>query len=114
MHNIEVVNKYKVRHTDYIGRGSPLGNPFVMHNNSDEERNRVCDLYDTWFEQQLITNHKVREELDRLLAKSLTYPVTLGCFCKPKRCHGDTIKKHLEDIQILYEDETTSLLSTHS
>mgnify|MGYP003532859431 CR=1 FL=1 len=29
----------------YIGRGSKWGNPFVMRDKSDHERDRVCDAY---------------------------------------------------------------------
>ena len=63
----------------YIGRGSKWGNPFIMKDWSDEERNRVCDEYENWFMGQ---KHLI-ESLPELKNK------VLGCYCKPKRCHGD-------------------------
>lgn len=81
----------------YIGRGSPLGNPFVM--TSEADRNAVCDKYQVWFEDK--HNQKdpaVLRELDVLLLKALSGDLVLGCFCAPKRCHGDTIKRYLETV----------------
>ncbi len=79
----------------YIGRGSPLGNPFVMKNESD--RNRVCDQYQVWFEQQVTSNNVVvMNELRRLYKLAKRGDLVLGCFCAPKRCHGETIKRFLE------------------
>ena len=86
----------------YIGRGSLLGNPFVMRNKSDEERNRVCDDYERWiFEQLNINNLDIINELKHI--KNLAHRpegVTLGCFCSPKRCHGDTIKYIIEHVEL--------------
>jgi hypothetical protein len=80
----------------YIGRPSPLGNPFVMK--SERERAHVCDQYEEWFATQVANkNERVLNELRRLykLARSRD-ELVLGCFCAPKRCHGDTIKAFLE------------------
>jgi len=83
-----VVNKYKDPFHIYIGRGSKWGNPFVlMKDSSDEERNRVCDLYEEYF---WTTN--LVSELYKLKGKSL------GCFCKPKRCHGDFLAKLVNEL----------------
>lgn len=81
----------------YIGRGTPLGNPFVMKNYSDEERNRVCDEYEVWFNKQIEDNNpKVMKELDKIMEiLKRDDIIILGCFCAPKRCHGDTIKRYL-------------------
>ena len=80
----------------YIGRPSPLGNPFIMRNQSDEERNRVCDAYEAWFKAQLEENNPAMlDELRRLYKLARQGPLVLGCFCAPKRCHGDTIKQFL-------------------
>lgn len=79
----------------YIGRGSPLGNPFVMENESD--RDLVCDQYQVWFEQQVKDNNVlVMNELRRLYQIAKKGDLVLGCFCSPKRCHGLTIKAFLE------------------
>lgn len=62
----------------YIGRGSKWGNPFPMSNASDQERDRVCEEYERWFWTTDLPN-QVHELKDKVL----------GCYCKPKRCHGD-------------------------
>lgn len=81
----------------YIGRGSPLGNPFKMENQSEKERTRVLRLYEVWLKGQINkNNYEVMVELNRI-ADLLNDGVDIhfGCFCKPKRCHGDIIKKIL-------------------
>lgn len=81
----------------YIGRGSPLGNPFVMRDKSQTERNRVCDAYEVWFKEQVDKdNPLVMNELRRLYRIAQKGDLVLGCFCAPKRCHGETIKRFLE------------------
>lgn len=79
----------------YIGRGSPLGNIFVM---KDElERDMVCDNYEVWFNEKVKQNDPVvMRELRRLYKLAKQGDVVLGCYCSPKRCHGDTIKKFLD------------------
>lgn len=80
-----VVNKYKSAFDVYIGRGSDWGNPYVMAERSQAERDRVVKAYEVDFnaarEQGIITD----EMLIALKGKRL------GCFCAPKRCHGDVI-----------------------
>ncbi len=59
----------------YIGRGSPWGNPFVIGKHGD--RNAVCDK----FERDVLPSL----DLEPLRGKDLV------CWCKPARCHGDSI-----------------------
>jgi hypothetical protein len=81
----------------YIGRGSPLGNPFAMKGMSQEERDRVCDAYIVWFDEKVAERDQaVMGELSRIYLLAKKQPVTLGCFCAPKRCHGETIKAFLD------------------
>jgi hypothetical protein len=81
----------------YIGRGSPLGNPFAMKDMSQDERDRVCDAYITWFNSKVTGRDPVvLDELSRIHLIANKHPVTLGCFCAPKRCHGETIKAFLD------------------
>lgn len=78
----KVVNLKKSKYDVYIGRGSKWGNPFPMKDYSDAERDRVCDEYETWFWTTDLPN-----QLYQLKGK------VLGCYCKPKRCHGDFLAK---------------------
>ena len=59
----------------YCGRGSPYGNPFVI--GKDGDRDEVCDRFE-------------REVLPTLDVSTLR-GCDLKCFCKPKRCHCDSI-----------------------
>lgn len=77
-----VVNKLEQPFDVYIGRGSKWGNLFVMRNPSDEERDRVCDLYEDYF---WISG--LQSQLKELKGRRL------GCYCAPKRCHGDFLAK---------------------
>ena len=95
---IQVVNKYKETKYYYIGRGSMLGNPFVMNNQSIEERNRVCDEYKKYIEKKVFIEKDKNfiDELNKLKELSKINNLNLGCFCAPKRCHGDAIKELLD------------------
>ena len=84
----------------YIGRGSPLGNPFPMHCEAD--RDLVCDSFNSYFKDKVEKQDPyIVSELNRILELAETQEVILGCYCKsksnPKRCHGDTVKEYLEE-----------------
>lgn len=74
-----VINKYAGGMTLYIGRGSKWGNPFVL--GKDGNREAVIAKYRAYIAKQ-------PELLDSLHELS---GQTLGCFCKPKPCHGDVL-----------------------
>lgn len=79
----------------YIGRGSPLGNPFVMA--SEADRDSVCEQYERWLHERVEKyDPKVVAALSRLQRLAREGDVILGCFCAPKRCHGETIKAWLD------------------
>lgn len=91
---ISVINKH---HTFYIGRGSPLGNSYVIgqHGTRDEviEKYRI-DLLDKIQKKDKV----VCEELRKIYTASLQYNVFLQCFCIgfAENCHGLVIKEILE------------------
>ena len=93
---ITVVNKYKEPNHIYCGRGSALGNPFPMYNES--QRDEVCDKYETYFndEVKVKKNPAMIDELRTIWHEAEGGDVNLGCFCAPKRCHCDTIKAYVE------------------
>lgn len=90
----------------YIGRassfklsyglnGSSFGNPFPMK--EEKERDVVCDMYELYFNDKILKDKLMVESLDRLKLRSKKGEnFALLCFCYPKRCHGDTIKKYLD------------------
>lgn len=77
----------------YCGRGSLLGNPYVMKDKSEAERNRVCNLYEANFPSQ-----PQEAECQRIAGYARSMPVFLECFCAPKRCHAETVKLRVEEI----------------
>lgn len=93
---ITIANRRDQHHGEYVGRPSPLGNPFPMDDESD--RDDVCDEYGHWFAEQLKCKNKlVLGELHRLQEiHRLNGELTISCWCAPKRCHAETIKSWLE------------------
>lgn len=78
-----------------VDRSSILGNPFYMA--IEAQRDEVCDKYEVYFEEQFRLNEQFKEELRRLYKLHKQYGVLeLYCWCAPKRCHAETIKKFLE------------------
>jgi hypothetical protein len=105
---IQVVNKHN--HTPglndvYIGRGSPLGNPFthIKDRNTKahfivESREEAMSNYGQWLEQKIREQDKaVIGQLDLIARLAARGDVKLVCYCKPKSCHGDTILSYTEE-----------------
>ncbi len=93
---INVVHCKKQKNSIYCGRGSALGNPFPMKNES--ERNLVCDKYEAYFREQIyvVKNSQMLAQCMHILDRAMKSDVSLGCYCAPRRCHCDTIKTHIE------------------
>lgn len=87
---------------EYIGRGSPLGNPFVI--GEDGTREEVIAKYKTYLQVQVqIGNALIINELDRLAYILMERKeLTLICYCAPRPCHGQVIKDML--YQVLYDN----------
>ena len=80
---------------EYVGRPSPLGNPFKLERESD--RDEVIAQYENWLRQRITArDQRVCDELNRLyvIARD-TGLLELVCWCAPKRCHADVIRKVL-------------------
>jgi len=90
---IKVVHKNKETYDVYIGRPSKWGNPFTHIESTKAEfkvatRDEAIDKYEEWITKgngQYLLNdlHELRNKI-------------LSCWCKPKRCHGDVLKKLVE------------------
>ena len=73
----------------YIGRGSLWGNPYshkvgTLAEHVVGSRTEAIQKY----EKYLLSNEELMERLPELKGK------ILGCFCKPKACHGDILLKY--------------------
>ena len=84
------------RHVFLIDRRTPVGNPYPL----DDEANRdeVCDKYQVWFDDKIkVKDPKVMGYLTALKTYLLKNgKIILLCWCSPRRCHGETIKRWLE------------------
>lgn len=90
LRNNKIINKYDFR----VDRMSILGNPFYMKN--ENERDLVCDKYEKYFYNVLLNNKNINFILDKMLEKlKENKEIRLFCWCAPKRCHAETIKKYL-------------------
>ena len=73
-----------------VDRTSVLGNPFYMK--SEKDRNSVCDMY-----EELINKPHTKEFNDVLNKLHALYKqhnkLRLFCWCSPKRCHAESIKR---------------------
>lgn len=82
----KVLNCYKataqeIANAVFCGRGGPWGNPFVI--GKDGNRDDVCNK----FEREMLP------KLDVALLRGRD----LLCFCKPARCHCDSILRKAND-----------------
>jgi len=76
-----VVHCKKKPYDIYIGRPSKWGNPFVL--GKDGNRDEVLQKYEEWLRQQPHLLAALPELKDKVL----------GCWCAPKKCHGDVLLK---------------------
>ena len=86
MQKCKVVNLRKERYDIYIGRGSKWGNKFVI--GKDGDREEVIKKYREW----ILSNKELLGSLHELKGK------VLGCFCKPKACHGDVLVELVNEL----------------
>jgi len=89
-----VVNIYKDKFDVYIGRKGKghdgyFGNPFRLKH--EGERAEILELYRKYFYNRLDTDPEFKSRILGLKDK------VLGCFCKPKLCHGDVIVEWLKE-----------------
>lgn len=85
-----------IRH--YIGRGSALGNPCVMRDQSLSERQHVCFQYENYLRKAITDgNESILHQLSMMLDQvKKGHDIELACFCAPLQCHGDYIKSCIE------------------
>ena len=73
-----VVNCKKEKYDVYIGRSSKWGNPFQIGPYTREE---AIEKYRVWINNNPFLLGDIDELKDKIL----------GCWCKPKACHGDIL-----------------------
>jgi hypothetical protein len=94
---ITVGNKKQGARGISVGRPSPLGNPFAMQ--GEAERAAVIRNYEDWLAEQLLDPHSAASiEIYQLAALARKQDICLLCFCAPKACHADIIKRTIDAI----------------
>ena len=81
--NIKSIKGSWPENTIHVDRRSEWGNPFIMRNDSEEERNRVCEEF-----EEMVKNWPPSKIVEMYRALKGT---NLACWCAPKRCHADTL-----------------------
>lgn len=66
----------------YIGRPGPWGNPFEIGKHGNREE--VVKKYKEWLMSKPKLIEKAKQELKGKV---------LGCWCSPKKCHGDVLSE---------------------
>lgn len=89
----KVVNLKKDAYDIYIGRPSKWGNPFSHKDDTLAEfkvnsREEAISEYSKWIQKQPELLNSLHELKDK----------TLGCFCKPSKCHGDVLVKLVNEL----------------
>lgn len=85
---MKVVHSKKEPYDVYIGRPSKWGNPFSHKEGTTAKykvasRREAIEAYREWITKG--EGKHLLADLHELKGK------TLGCWCKPKRCHGDIL-----------------------
>lgn len=87
----------------YIGRpgysqdgyyGNPItrGNQCLVCNEIHTKPGDTIDCFRTYFFLRIAEDEEFRARVDSLRGKRL------GCFCKPRPCHGDVIAEYLNGV----------------
>jgi hypothetical protein len=96
---IEICNLRKTKQSEpwdfKVDRTTPLGNTFIM--SGESEREWSCNSYERGF-NNLIQHKEPMEYLNKLIETYKEYgKLRLFCWCAPKRCHSETIKRYIEE-----------------
>ena len=115
MEIIEIKNlRYERPENPYdviVDRRHPLGNPFHMNNES--ERDRVCNEYDNWLQIHVTNgNMIIIHELEKLVNRYTKFNrLRLFCWCYPKRCHAESIRKQL--LKVFPDDMNVTFVESY-
>ena len=80
----------------YIGRPSKWGNPFII--GRDGTRKEVVEKYRMWLSEHPELIEEAKKELKGKV---------LGCWCKPKSCHGDVLARVAEGKSLSRKENET-------
>lgn len=94
----KVVNIRREPCTLLIARPGPWGNPYPL--SGEQERISAIRQYHRW----------IMKQPDLILALPRLEGETLGCYCKPKPCHGDVLVRLFLQYQLYRVQRAASKL----
>lgn len=75
-----------------------LGNPFGVKLHGPYTREESITKYEVWLEAKILRHDDaVCASLNEIWRAAKQGSVELECFCKPLACHGDVVKRVVED-----------------
>lgn len=84
----KIVNLKHEPYDVYIGRGSKWGCPYTIIKDRPTLAAEIVDSKEealAKYKEYVLNSPELMDSLDELEGK------TLGCFCKPEKCHGDVL-----------------------
>lgn len=88
MSKTRVVNRNQELYDVFIGRPSKWGNPFFLGGDNMKRRLESIEKYREWIKAQPKLIAEAKNELKGKI---------LGCYCKPKPCHGDVLVEIVDE-----------------
>lgn len=92
-----IVNMKNEPYDIYIGRGSKWGCPYTIIKDRPTLAKEIVDTKEealAKYKEYVLASPELVNSLDELEGK------TLGCFCKPDKCHGDVLLELLTQKKI--------------
>jgi hypothetical protein len=91
-----VVNLYNEPYDIYIGRAGKekdgfFGNPFWL--NDESKRDECIEKFRKYFYNRIENDPEFKKRVENELLDKV-----LGCFCAPRKCHGDVYIEYLENL----------------
>ncbi len=84
------VSRHGKKDVRMIDRDTKFGNPFRLEEvGGHYTRKESVEAYREWFKEKIRSDPEFRKSVEDLKGE------TLGCWCKPKQCHGDVILEYL-------------------
>ena len=84
------VSRYGKADVQMIDRDTQFGNPYRLEEDGGNyTRKESVARYESWFKEKIREDDDFRKAVEGLRGE------TLGCWCKPKPCHGDVILAYL-------------------
>jgi len=96
MVKIRIVNMRNEQHDVRIDRRTCYGNPFVI--GKDGTREGVILKCESRLKEQPWIAEKLMHEICNFTQVRRVDEVRLGCWCAPRACHGDTLKRLVEEL----------------